>query len=50
MECGISVEGVKKYFEGDRIVAYKINEIKRTLADSWIINRFQDQREYHNKF
>ncbi len=32
MECGISVEGVKKYFEGDRIVAYKINEIKRTLA------------------
>ena len=33
MECGISVEGVKKYFEGDRIVAYKINEIKRTLAD-----------------
>ena len=34
MECGISVEGVKKYFEGDRIVAYKINEIKRTLADS----------------
>ena len=34
MECGISVEGVKKYFEGDRIIAYKINEIKRTLADS----------------
>lgn len=34
MECGISVEGVKKYFEGDRIVAYRINEIKRTLADS----------------
>ena len=34
MECGISVEGVKKYFEGDRIVAYKINEIKRTLADN----------------
>ena len=34
MECGISVEGVKKYSEGDRIVAYKINEIKRTLADS----------------
>ncbi len=34
MECGISIEGVKKYVEGDRIVAYKINEIKRTLADS----------------
>lgn len=50
MECGISVEGVKKYFEGDRIVAYKINEIKRTLADSWIISHFLDQKEYHNKF
>jgi len=28
IECGIAVEGVKKYFPGDRIVAYKINEIK----------------------
>ena len=34
LECGIAIEGVKKFFEGDRIVAYKINEIKRTLADS----------------
>ncbi len=34
LECGIAIEGVKKFFEGDRIVAFKINEIKRTLADS----------------
>lgn len=32
LECGIAVEGVKKYFPGDRIVAYKINEIKRKLS------------------
>jgi len=34
LECGIAVEGVKKYFPGDRIVAYQINEIKRKLSDS----------------
>ena len=34
LECGIAIEGVKKFFEGDRIVAFKINEIKRTLEDS----------------
>ena len=34
LECGIAIEGVKKYFPGDRIVAYKINEIKRKLSDS----------------
>jgi len=32
LECGIAIEGVKKYFPGDRIVAYKINEIKRKLS------------------
>ena len=34
LECGIAVEGVKKYFPGDKIVAYQINEIKRKLSDS----------------
>jgi translation initiation factor IF-2 len=34
LECGIAIEGVKKYFPGDRIIAYKINEIKRKLSDS----------------
>jgi translation initiation factor IF-2 len=34
LECGIAVEGVKKYFPGDKIVAYRINEIKRKLSDS----------------
>ena len=32
LECGIGVEGIKKYFPGDKIVAYKINEIKRKLS------------------
>ena len=32
LECGIGVEGIKKYLAGDRIVAYKINEIKRKLS------------------
>ena len=32
LECGIAIEGVKKYFPGDKIVAYKINEIKRKLS------------------
>ena len=32
LECGIAIEGVKKYFPGDKIVAYKINEIKRNLS------------------
>ena len=32
LECGIGVEGIKKYLSGDRIVAYKINEIKRKLS------------------
>ena len=32
LECGIGVEGIKKYLPGDRIVAYKINEIKRKLS------------------
>ena len=30
----LSIEGVKKYFPGDKIVAYQINEIKRKLSDS----------------
>ena len=34
LECGIAVEGVKKYFPGDKIVAYQINEIKRKLSDN----------------
>tara|TARA_B100001250_G_C19811974_1_gene796147 strand:+ start:38 stop:2347 length:2310 start_codon:yes stop_codon:yes gene_type:complete len=32
LECGIGVEGIKKYLPGDRIIAYKINEIKRKLS------------------
>ncbi len=32
LECGIGVEGIKKYLPGDKIVAYKINEIKRKLS------------------
>ena len=32
LECGIAIEGVKKYFPGDKIIAYKINEIKRKLS------------------
>ena len=31
MECGIGIEGAKKYKEGDVIEAYEIEEIKRTL-------------------
>ena len=31
LECGIGIEGVKKYKEGDIIEAYEIEEIKRTL-------------------
>ena len=31
LECGIGVEGVKKFFEGDIIEVYEINEVKRKL-------------------
>ena len=31
LECGIGIEGAKKYKEGDIIEAYEIEEIKRTL-------------------
>ena len=31
LECGIGIEGVKKYKEGDIIEAFEIKEIKRTL-------------------
>ncbi|NOZ75344.1 MAG: translation initiation factor IF-2 [FCB group bacterium] len=34
LECGIGLEGVNKYSEGDEIVAYEIKKIKRTLAQS----------------
>ena len=32
LECGIAIEGIKKYLPGDKIIAYKINEIKRKLS------------------
>lgn len=32
LECGIGLEGVNKYNEGDEIVVYEIKKIKRTLA------------------
>ena len=31
LECGIGIEGAKKYKEGDVIEAFEIEEIKRTL-------------------
>ena len=31
LECGIGIEGAKKYKEGDLIEAFEIKEIKRTL-------------------
>ena len=31
LECGIGIEGGKKYKEGDIIEAYEIEEVKRTL-------------------
>ena len=31
LECGIGIEGVKKFQEGDLIEVYEIKEIKRTL-------------------
>ena len=31
LECGIGIEGAKKYKEGDIIEAYEIEEVKRTL-------------------
>ncbi len=31
LECGIGIEGAKKYKEGDLIEAYEIEEVKRTL-------------------
>ncbi len=31
LECGIGVEGVKKFFEGDIIEVYEIKEVKRKL-------------------
>ena len=32
LECGIAIEGIKKYLPGDKIIAYKINEIQRKLS------------------
>ena len=34
LECGIGLEGIKKYNEGDIIVIYEIKKIKRKLAVS----------------
>jgi translation initiation factor IF-2 len=34
LECGIGLEGIKKYNEGDVIVVYEIKKIKRKLAVS----------------
>jgi len=31
LECGIGVKSVKKYEEGDEIICFKINKVKRTL-------------------
>ena len=31
LECGIGVEGVKKFLEGDVIEVYEIKEVKRKL-------------------
>ena len=31
LECGIGVEGVKKFIEGDIIEVYEIKEVKRKL-------------------
>ena len=31
LECGIGIEGAKKYKEGDLIEVYEIEEIKRIL-------------------
>ena len=31
LECGIGVDGVKKFQEGDIIEVYKIREVKRKL-------------------
>jgi translation initiation factor IF-2 len=34
LECGIGLDGIKKYIEGDIIVVYEIKKIKRKLAVS----------------
>ena len=31
LECGIGVDGVKKFIEGDTIEVYEIKEVKRKL-------------------
>ena len=31
LECGIGIEGAKKYKEGDIIEVYEIEEVRRTL-------------------
>ena len=32
LECGIGVDGIKKFNEGDIIEIYEIKEVKRTLG------------------
>ena len=34
LECGIGLEGVNKYKEGDEIVVYEVKKIKRTLESN----------------
>ena len=36
LECGIGIEGVKKFQEGDVIEVYEIKEVKRKLNLNWI--------------
>jgi len=31
LECGIGVDGIKKFIEGDIIEVYEIREVKRKL-------------------
>ena len=32
LECGIGIDGIKKFQEGDIIEVYEIKEVKRTLS------------------
>ncbi len=34
LECGIGLEGVSKYKEGDEIIVYEVKKIKRTLEEN----------------
>ena len=35
LECGIGVEGIKKFIDGDVIEVYEIKEVKRKLELNW---------------